>query len=669
MEFTAVIPYRNGHETLPALLDDLAAAGVPVVVVDDQSATPAPADALMRHPNARLLELNRRRYFAGAVNTAIAQTRGDLLILNQDMRLHGQAWLDWLAENASAHAISGTGQMKHPAWPRGYVQGQFMYLRRDALDAVGLFNERDYPLWGGTAEYQLRACRKGYTALPVESIPGVEHLRAGGFGATITAALADEPGQRDWLVRTPPLVSVIITSRNYGRYLRDAVNSLVGGPTSLGLHPGQTLQSFEAIIVDDASEDETAAVGQDLADPWKAIRYIRRNVRGGTPAANNTGIRASFGHYITILCADDMRTPESLEALYRVCEKMPTAVAYDDIEEFAHGARTQKRQLGQYSFDSLVKKNMMHAGIMVHRLGLDKAGGYDERFVDGREDWQINIGLGLQGYCGQRVPQFGYLYRREGQNRSLGNAGPEWFAFFQSQLRETYPLLYQGVKPMSCCGGSARDSGSSDLGNLAASNNASGGGAEEMSVGQEGMVLLEYLGGNAGEESWYGPVTSLRYLFSTGKRTAYVDQRDAAAMIAIRENRRPVFELAAAPEAAPVVHVARPQPSAETVSLQTVSTPTDTSAPAEAQAELPLGDDPNAAPGDMAFPYRTADGWADLDPRVLSVSAFKAALAEAKPDAGQLAALLAAEKDNGAPRKGIVDLIEKALADSESADA
>jgi hypothetical protein len=41
------------------------------------------------------------------------------------------------------------------------------------------------------------------------------------------------------------------------------------------------------------------------------------------------------------------------------------------------------------------------------------------------------------------------------------------------------------------------------------------------------MILIEYIGGNAGSSSWYGPVTRTRYVAGGSKKFIYIDPRDA----------------------------------------------------------------------------------------------------------------------------------------------
>ena len=570
---TIVIPYWNGVATIERLLESLP-LDVRVLVVDDQSDVPYRST----RPNVAVIRPAAKGYFAGAVNAGCAACKTDVLILNQDSWLEGAASLDLIAKERARFAVIGEGVFGHPAWPSGYVQGTFMFMRRDALAKVGGFNQADYPLWGCTADWQARACRAGFAALPLKSIPGFHHKdRAKGtFGDSITEALRREPGKKNTFIRTPPLVSVIVPCHNYGKFLPDLINSLVGGPTSLGNMPGQTFASWELIVVDDASTDDTAARLHSLANPWQGIRAVYRKVKGGTAAANNTGIAASFGQYITILGADDMMEPSRLEKLIRTAEAHPHRMIYDDIQLFKAGKRFQAWNMPEYDFEKLLFKNHVHAGILFPRQAWKETGGYPESMNQGREDWAFNIALGAWGYCGVHVSYPGYLYRREGHNRSLTNAGRDWHNRFLDQLKAIFPALYQGERPMACCGGGR--------GPAKKSNGGGGSGLP----GQSGFVRIEYIGQNAGDMPWYGIATGTRYTFGGVKRFGYVDPRDARSgsakrpgFLEIIEGRKPVFREAPLPipaKAAPMPsNVSAPAPAAaveEAVEWKTAK-PTD----------------------------------------------------------------------------------------------
>ena len=76
--------------------------------------------------------------------------------------------------------------------------------------------------------------------------------------------------------------------------------------------------------------------------------------------------------------------------------------------------------------------------------------------------------------------------------------------------------------------------------------------------GKDGMVLLEYIGGNAGTTSWWGPVTQTRYEFGGTRPVGYVDQADVEGMLQMKagRNRRvfqPYKQLPQRPVEAPVI--------------------------------------------------------------------------------------------------------------------
>lgn len=532
---TVVIPFYQGHEYLQRLVESLP-AGLPIVVVDDMSDPPLQRESWMGQ-NLKILRLNRKGYFAGAVNVGIQSCKTDILVLNQDVWFHNNDWLETIAQRNRYAFIGERIRGDHPAFGSfGYIHGTFMFMRRDALDIVGPLNEKDYPLWGNTAEWQWRAARKSFQVFPVAKIPGFNHQRPDEeqFGSSISQLLSLEPDKKRKLVATPPLLSVIVPCHNYGQYLQDCINSLIGGPTSLGNMPGQTLQSFEIIIVDDASVDETPSIMAKIVDIKKGITGYRLEQNQGTAKTLNYGIERANGKYITFLSADDMREPESLEALVRACEANPHSFTYDDIWLFIGNRRIKEWRMEDYDFERLIHKNHIHAGIVYPKAAWTDVGGYPGIMDNGREDWAFNVALGVKGWCGVHVEQSGYLYRREGQNRSMRNTSPEHHAIFYKKIEGLFPEIYRGERPMACCGRgnrvtpaqAAQKSVSSLARKTQVTNGSLGGTTMTTSAGSAGFVKLLYTG--KGMSSVYdGPVTNTRYRFGADRPRGWVDKRDA----------------------------------------------------------------------------------------------------------------------------------------------
>lgn len=102
----------------------------------------------------------------------------------------------------------------------------------------------------------------------------------------------------------PPLISVIINSYNYGRYLEQAITSVLRQKSIDG-------PRFEVVVVDDGSTDETAAVLHSFSDQIIAIRQTN----AGQAAAINAGVRASRGEILSFLDADDYWAEGKLAAI------------------------------------------------------------------------------------------------------------------------------------------------------------------------------------------------------------------------------------------------------------------------------------------------------------------------------------------------------------------
>ena len=360
-----------------------------------------------------------------------------------------------------------------------------------------------------------------------------------------------------------PIVSVVVPCHNYAKFLPDAINSLVGGPTSAGFVLPQTLTDFEAVIVDDASTDDSWHVAHLLAQQHKRVRALRLTINQGTPTALNTGIEHAKGQFIQVLSADDMLESWALERLYLGCINNPHRVAYGDITLVQGGARTKRWPLPQYSCYLVLHRNPMSAGIMYPRKAWQEAGGYRAEMRWGREDWAFNIALMMAGWCGVHIGDSGYLYRWDGQNRSLrtGNnqrwgtvkqdptpdGTPTWREFFANQLKRLFPEAYkEGAKMPGCCGG-----GRAKPAGKGVSMPTRGG-----LPGGTGMTKLEYIGANQGNGTWFGPVTKTRYIFGANRRVGYVDSRDVDGMLAMKgkDGKSAVFRIKAEqPKAVPEV--------------------------------------------------------------------------------------------------------------------
>lgn len=93
--------------------------------------------------------------------------------------------------------------------------------------------------------------------------------------------------------------SIVVNNYNYGRFLRDAIDSALR----------QTYPNTEVIVVDDGSTDDSREVIAGYGS--QIISVLKEN--GGQGSAFNAGFALSRGDVIIFLDADDMLLPSAVE--------------------------------------------------------------------------------------------------------------------------------------------------------------------------------------------------------------------------------------------------------------------------------------------------------------------------------------------------------------------
>ncbi|BGE86196.1 MULTISPECIES: glycosyltransferase family 2 protein [Methylosinus] len=101
-----------------------------------------------------------------------------------------------------------------------------------------------------------------------------------------------------------PIVSIIVTNYNYGRFLPQALNAV----------RQQTYPHLECIVVDDCSTDCSHEALDTAVREWPELIVIRQQTNGGQSASCLAGLARASGQYIVFLDADDLITEEFVAA-------------------------------------------------------------------------------------------------------------------------------------------------------------------------------------------------------------------------------------------------------------------------------------------------------------------------------------------------------------------
>jgi glycosyltransferase involved in cell wall biosynthesis len=208
-----------------------------------------------------------------------------------------------------------------------------------------------------------------------------------------------------------PLCSVIIPSYNCARYVGDAVESVLA--QSIGR------ENVEIIVVDDGSDDDTAAVLHRFGD---AIRFLPIE-HGGVSKARNMGLFLARARFVAFLDADDYWFPGRLEQAYALLQRDPHCMVTTDFYLETDGVRPplpyyQSRNMqclfelgASAQFDFALEANFITM-VIASRDAIVAAGGFNERLRYG-EDWDLWLRLLKANYPARLVPEPLAVYRYE----------------------------------------------------------------------------------------------------------------------------------------------------------------------------------------------------------------------------------------------------------------
>lgn len=206
-----------------------------------------------------------------------------------------------------------------------------------------------------------------------------------------------------------PVVSVVIPVYNGGRYLADAIQSVLD----------QTYRDFEVVVVDDGSTDDSEAVAKGFGE---AIRYLHQ-ANGGVCKARNAGIAAAHGAYIAFLDQDDLWLPNKLAEQVTYLENhREIAAVYCQCKVTGEGWLRSDVYYTELVKDDIIGvisgPCLLMTTTLFRKDVLGKIGGFDEMLVGaGGEDMDLTVRL-------KQVAQVAYLptvlaeYRMHGSNNS-----------------------------------------------------------------------------------------------------------------------------------------------------------------------------------------------------------------------------------------------------------
>ena len=202
-------------------------------------------------------------------------------------------------------------------------------------------------------------------------------------------------------------VTVVITCYNHGRWLPDAIGSVMA----------QDYEPVELIVVDDGSTDDTA----EVCRRFPKLRYVHQE-NAGLSAARNRGLREASGSLIAFLDADDLLMPQAVSSgVQRLSENPHWAFVFGGhrgVDADRRPIWETKPEATDASYEELLRRNVvvMHAAVLYRRQLLEEIGAFDSS-LRSSEDYDVYLRLARShafGCYSEPVAE----YRRHGSNMS-----------------------------------------------------------------------------------------------------------------------------------------------------------------------------------------------------------------------------------------------------------
>jgi hypothetical protein len=219
-----------------------------------------------------------------------------------------------------------------------------------------------------------------------------------------------------------PEVSVVIPTRNRWPLLSVTLSSVLA----------QEEVALEALVVDDASTDETPERLAEMTDP--RVRSVRHERPLRQAAARNNGIRAARGRWLAFIDDDDLWAPRKLRLVVDEAERRDAVIAYSGavVLDDSHAViEALSPPAPEALIPALIPGSGIPAGasnVVALAETVRRLGGFDEELSQ-FSDWDMWLRLAPEGPAAARPEMLvGYVQHAQSilLNESSRDLVREW---------------------------------------------------------------------------------------------------------------------------------------------------------------------------------------------------------------------------------------------------
>lgn len=226
-----------------------------------------------------------------------------------------------------------------------------------------------------------------------------------------------------------PRVSIIIPTWNSSEFVGDALDGL----------QAQTIDDWEAIVVDDASEDETCSLVSVRRSRDLRIQLFTMSRHCGPARARNLGIDVAKGRYIAFCDSDDVWRPDKLARQLNELSLYESAVcctAYVKVNEDGEVASGVVPPPSRVDYQALLRSNPI--GLSTAMYDTELCGKVYMPDIARRQDYGLWLRIMREGHEALGIDEPLVDYRIRKGSLSSNKAVAAWYTW--RVLREVAEL-------------------------------------------------------------------------------------------------------------------------------------------------------------------------------------------------------------------------------------
>lgn len=201
-----------------------------------------------------------------------------------------------------------------------------------------------------------------------------------------------------------PSVCVIMPAYNAGRFIEEAIRSVMG----------QTFRNWELLVIDDGSKDDTVEVVQRLCREDDRITLLRNPQNMGVARTRNRGLDLCAGRYAALLDSDDVWHPEKLERQLRLAEQTGAQLLYSSyaiMDEAGNPAKGDYLVPAKTDFSAILRENVVGCSTVMLSPALAEKYRFETNYH--HEDYVLWLQILRDGYkaagCTEVLTRWRYI--------------------------------------------------------------------------------------------------------------------------------------------------------------------------------------------------------------------------------------------------------------------